>query len=80
MNDEHLFPKEWKYAWVDPGCQDTYRYPINVPREAKFAMLRIKLYYPDDLDDFQHEQYFCALPQWETRASISLTSLDQRAG
>lgn len=59
-----LFPQQWNYAWVDPGCVDTYRHPISVPKSARFAMVWVKLWYPDDVDDFQHEQYFCAVPPW----------------
>ncbi|MEE2960362.1 MAG: hypothetical protein VYA34_06415 [Myxococcota bacterium] len=67
IENGRLFPEQWKYAFVDPGCQDTYRYPCKIPRSAKFLMVWVKLWYPDDVDDVQNEQYFCVAPPWEPR-------------
>ena len=65
LEEGSLFPEAWGYAWIDPGCTDAYRHPIAIPKDARFVMVWVKLWYPDDVDDFHHEQHFCAVPQWE---------------
>ena len=79
IDDGSLFPEAWDYAWIDPGCRDGYRHPITIPREARFIMVWVKLWYPDDVDDFQHEQHFCAVPNWE-EVSNELREVRPRAG
>ena len=73
-----FFPADWDYAFVDPGCTDAYRHPISIPKDLRFVMIWVKLWYPDDVDDFQHEQHFCAVPLWKD-ATGELRNLRQVA-
>ena len=45
IDDGSLFPPQWGYAWVDPGCTDAYRHPIAIPKAVSYTHLTLPTIY-----------------------------------
>lgn len=63
-----LFPRKWKYSYVEPNSSNTYNFSFLFPKEVKYILLTSKIYLKEERSDFISDAtYFRVLDSGEIK-------------
>lgn len=59
--EQRFFPESWVWSFVEPGVENTYRYTVALPLDARFVLVKVWVVLPGD-DEFASSWRVLAVP------------------